>query len=229
MNIVNIRESRIKTAVISTSILFLMLTSLFFSPIKVPHKLALPVFSLFVAGLWLLPWQMTTAMLCSALGDYMGSCHNFIGQMGFFALAHLFIISFFIIRYKRKVEPDGKLTEKAKGYFAAIILCTAILLYIAFSTILPGAPAGAERIGASCYAVIISTMLMTGLLQRSSLYALGATLFVFSDFVLAWNRFVEPVPYRNYIVLISYYAAQWLLFIRSTRFRVKNQIRLLRF
>ena len=229
MNIVNIRESRIKTAVISTSILFLMLTSLFFSPVKVPHKLAFPVFSLFIAGLWLLPWQMTAAMLCSALGDYMGSCHNFIGQMGFFAVAHLFIISFFIIRYKRKVEPDGKLTEKAKGYLAAIILCTATLLYIAFSTILPGAPAGVERIGASCYAVIISTMLMMGLLQRSSLYALGAILFVFSDFVLAWNRFVEPVPYRNYIVLISYYSAQWLLFIRSTRFRVKNQIRLLRF
>lgn len=229
MNILSIRESRIKTAALSTSILFLALAILFFSPIKIPHKLAFPVFTLFIAGLWMLPWQMTAAMLCSVLGDYMGTCSNFIGQMGFFAIAHLFIISFFIIRYRRKVEPDGKLTEKAKGYLAVVVLCSVTLLYIAFSKILPGAPAGPERIGASCYAVIISTMLMTGLLQRSSLYALGATLFVFSDFVLAWNRFVEPVPYRNYIVLISYYAAQWLLFIRSTRFRVKNQIRLLRF
>ena len=103
------------------------------------------------------------------------------------------------------------------------LLCTAVF------KILPGAPAGIERIGASCYAVLICIMLTLGLLQRSSLYALGAVLFVFSDFILAWNRFVEPVPYRNYLVLGTYFLAQWLLFVRSTPYRIKNALRLMRF
>ena len=72
-------------------------------------------------------------------------------------------------------------------------------------------------------------MLMMALLQRSSLYALGAVLFVFSDFILAWNKFVEPIPYRNYLVLGSYFLAQWLLFIRATPYRIKHPLRLMRF
>ena len=224
-----LKEPRIRpSALISTGIFF-ALVAIFFLPINIPHKLAFPVFTLFIAGLWLLPWQMCLAMPCSALGDYMGSCGNFIGQMGFFALAHIWIISYFIKRYKEKVEPDRKLTAKAKGYMTMVIFCTIALLVTAFTVILPGAPQGIEKIGASCYAVIISTMLLTGLLQRSSLYALGAVLFVFSDFILAWNRFVEPVPYRNYLVLGTYYLAQWLLFIRSTKYRIKSPIRLMRF
>ena len=149
--------------------------------------------------------------------------------MGFFAIAHIWIISYFIKRYKEKVEPDRKLTAKAKGYLTMVIFCTIALLAIAFTKVLPGAPAGIEKIGASCYAVIISTMLFLGLLQRSSLFALGAVLFVFSDFILAWNRFVEPVPYRNYLVLGTYYLAQWLLFIRSTKYRINSPVRLMRF
>ena len=229
MAVFKLNEQKIKPLVFATSGLFLLFAILFFLPVEIPHKLALPVFTLFLGGLWLLPWQMCLAMLFSTIGDYMGTCSNFIGQMGSFALAHVCIISYFIKRYCSKVEPDKKLTAKAKGYMAMVILCTATLLCVVFTVIIPGAPAGIEKIGASCYAVIISTMLLTGLLQRSSIYALGAVIFVFSDFILAWNRFVEPVPYRNYLVLVSYYAAQWLLFIRSTRFRLKNQIRLLRF
>ena len=224
-----IKESRIKAAVFTASILFFAFTVLFFSSVKIPHKLAFPVFTLFIGGLWLLPWQMCLAMLFSAMGDYMGTCGNFIGQMGFFALAHVCIIVYFAQRYHRKVEPDRKLTSKAKGYMAMVAFCTIALLCVVFSVVIPGAPAGIEKIGASCYAVIISTMLLMGLLQRSSLYALGVVLFVFSDFILAWNRFVEPVPYRNYLVLCSYYAAQWLLFVRSTKYRVKSPIRLMRF
>ena len=112
---------------------------------------------------------------------------------------------------------------------AMVLFCAAALLCIVYIKVLPGAPAGIEKIGASCYAVIICAMLTMGLLQRSSLYALGAVLFVFSDFILAWNRFVEPVPYRNYLVLITYYLAEWLLFVRSTNYRIKGAVKLMRF
>ena len=218
----HLKEQYIKTAALAETGIFISLVLIFFLPIDIPHKLAFPVLSLFIAGMWLIPWQMCLAMLFSALGDYMGTCGNFIGQMGFFAIAHIWIISYFVKRYREKVEPDKKLTAKAKGYLSMVVFCTLALLFVAFTVVLPGAPKGIEKIGASCYAVIISTMLLLGLLQRSSLYALGAVLFVFSDFILAWNRFVEPVPYRNYLVLGTYYMAQWLLFIRSTKYRVKS-------
>lgn len=229
MAIFRLNEQYLKPVVFGTTGLFVALTVLFFLPVSIPHKLAFPVFTLFLAGLWLIPWQMCLAMLCSALGDYMGTCGNFIGQMGFFALAHIWIIVYFIKRYRNKVEPDRKLTAKAKGYAAMVLICVCMLLYIAFSRIIPGAPAGIERTGASCYAVIICTMLTLGLLQRSSLYALGAVLFVFSDFILAWNRFVEPIPYRDYLVLVTYFLAQWLLFVRSTQYRIRSAVRLMRF
>lgn len=229
MAIFRLNEQYLKPVVFGTTGLFAALTVLFFLPVSIPHKLAFPVFVLFLAGLWLIPWQMCLAMLCSALGDYMGTCGNFIGQMGFFALAHIWIIVYFIKRYRNKVEPDRKLTAKAKGYTAMVLLCVCVLLYIAFTKIMPGAPAGIERTGASCYAVIICTMLTLGLLQRSSLYALGAVLFVFSDFILAWNRFVEPIPYRDYLVLVTYFLAQWLLFVRSTKYRIRSAVRLMRF
>jgi hypothetical protein len=41
--------------------------------------------------------------------------------------------------------------------------------------------------------------------------------------------FVEPVPFRNYLVLVTYFLAQWLLFIRTTPYRVAPEMRLLRF
>jgi uncharacterized membrane protein YhhN len=229
MAILKFKDKFLKPAVVITTGLFMCFTALFFLPVSIPHKISLPLTLLSVAGLWLLPWQMLLAMTFSAVGDYMGSCGNFIGQMGFFALAHIWLIIYFIKRYRHKVEPDRKLTGKAKGYIAMISFCTIALLCIALFKIMPGAPAGVEKIGASCYAVIICTMLFTALLQRSSLYALGAVLFVFSDFILAWHRFVEPVPYRDYLVLVTYYLAQWLLFVRSTPYRIKNSIRLMRF
>ncbi len=209
--------------------LFLCAAVLFFLPAEIPHKITIPVGILTLASLWLCPWQITMALLFSALGDYMGSCDNFLGQMGFFAAGHVWYISYFTGRYLRKVEHDRKLTGKAKGYLAMVLFCTLVLLCTAFMKIAPGATEGIIRIGVCTYSVIISVMLVSAMLQRSSLFALGAVLFVFSDFILAWNKFVEPVPYRNCLVLVSYFAAQWLLFIRATKFRVGPEMRLLRF
>ena len=229
MAVFRLEDRFLKPAVLTATGLFLCMAAIFFLPVDIPHKVSFPLIILSVAGLWLLPWQMLLAMIFSAAGDYMGSCGNFIGQMGFFALAHVWLITFFISRYRRKVERDGKLTTKTKGYLAIMTFCVGALLVFALTNITSHAPEGVIRIGTQIYAVLICTMLMMALLQRSSLYALGAVLFVFSDFILAWNKFVEPIPYRNYLVLGSYFLAQWLLFIRATPYRIKHPLRLMRF
>ena len=229
MGILKIKESKIKAAAISATAVYLALTVFFFLPFDIPHKITPCVSALFIASLWLCPWQISLALLFSALGDHFGSCDNFLAQMGFFALGHIWFIVYFISRYFKKVEPDRKLTGKAKGYLAMVIFCATVLLCVVFFRIVPLVPPGVLTIGVSIYAILICTMLVSAMLQRSSLFALGAILFVFSDFILAWNKFVEPVPYRHYLVLVPYFLAQWLLFIRATRYRIAPEMRLMRF
>lgn len=229
MGILRIKDHKTTGAAVAASLIFLAGSIFYYIPVEIPHKVTIPLATLAIASLWLCPWQMTLAFLFSAIGDYFGSCNNFILQMGSFAIAHVWIVTYFADRYFKKVERDKKLTAKAKGYFTMVIFCTIALLAIAFIKIVPVAEPGIIKIGVSVYACLIGAMMLAALLQRSSVFAIGAVLFVFSDFILAWNMFVEPVPYNGYLILISYYAAQWLLFIRATPLRIAPEMRLLRF
>lgn len=222
-------DKSIKISAISCSLLYLAACMCYFSPIGIPHKIALPVGLLAIASLILCPWQITMALLFSAAGDFFGSTDQLLPQMGCFAVSHIWFIVYFALRYHRKVEHDRKLTDRAKGYVAMVLFCSAAILTAALTLIVPKAPAGVLRIGVLLYACLICTMLVLALLQRSSLFALGAVLFVFSDFILAWHLFVEPIPNSSLLIMIPYYGAQWLLFIRSSRFKLKHPIRLMRF
>lgn len=229
MSTFKLQEKRIPTLAWTVTGLCLAASLTFFLPFNIPHKVTFPVAILALASLWLCPWQITLALLFSAVGDYFGSCGNFLAQMGSFALAHVMYIVYFIDRYFTKVERDRKLTPKMKGYLAMVVFCILTLLAVAFTRIAPAAEPGIIRIGVSVYACLISTMMLLALLQRSSLFALGAVLFVFSDFILAWNIFVEPVPYSQYLIMVPYFLAQWLLFIRATPYRVAPEMRIMRF
>lgn len=229
MAIFKLDPGKVKPAAITASVVFLACALFFFSPVKMPHKITLTLASAFIASLWLCPWQISLALLFSALGDYFGSCHIFLAQMGFFAVGHVFYVWFFVHRWLTKVEPDRKLTAKVKGQAMVYLLLVAAILFVAFTKIVPCADAGVIRIGVCVYAVLISAMLFFALMQRSSLYALGAVLFVFSDFILAWNKFVDPIQHSGLLIMTTYYLGQYLLFIRSTPYRVKPGLRIFRF
>ena len=229
MSLITTQTRHVKAAAIASSAAFICTAVLYFCPIDIDHKIAIPLSILTLASLWLCPLTISFAMAFSAIGDYFGSCGNFIGQMGFFGLAQITFICFFANRYFKKVEPDFKLTGKAKGFLAMMVLCAVLIAHVAFTRILPEAPEGIIRIGMGIYTSMICTMLISATLQRSSLYALGAILFVFSDFILAWNKFVEPIEYSRYLIIVPYYLGQWLLYIRSTSFRVGPEMRLMRF
>jgi uncharacterized membrane protein YhhN len=77
-----------------------------------------------------------------------------------------------------------------------------------------------------CFPVALLFMAM---LQRSSLYTLGAALFVISDLILAWNLFVEPISHAGAMIMTTYYFAQWLIFIRATPYKVPHPVKLMRF
>lgn len=229
MSTFKLQENHIPALAWISTGLFLTASLTFFLPLGIPHKVTIPVTILAFASLWLCPWQITLALLFSAAGDYFGSCGHFLIQMSAFALAHIMYIAYFIERYFSKVERDRKLSPKMKGYLTMVIFSALALMAVAVLRIAPGADPGVLRIGVSVYSCLICAMMVTALLQRSSLFALGAILFVFSDFIIAWNMFVDSVPYFDILVLVPYFLAQWLLFIRATPYRVAPEMRILRF
>ncbi|MBE1555330.1 lysoplasmalogenase [Sporosarcina limicola] len=58
------------------------------------------------------------------------------------------------------------------------------------------------------YIGIILTMGWMAIRTRLKLAIIGAMLFIFSDSVLAIDRFVYAIPYRDMFVMVTYYAAQ---------------------
>ena len=192
-------------------IIFLTLVALYFSPIHLPSKLAGPV--TFLGLMALVDFKrigllMGLGLMLSALGDWQGTQGNFMGQMAFFGLAHVAYICYFVSRLKN--------IPKWKDNLGVAIPWFIILGGWAFIHVVPEVPEGMMRIGVSIYCVLILTMLSTAFLQRDWLFALGAFLFVVSDLSLAWNKFLGPIPYVHWYIMVPYYGAQWCLFYRAT-------------
>lgn len=198
-----------------TTLFFVAGAVLFFTKAAaLPYKVAWPVLLLSLATFlsWrreLLPFGF--AFLFSAAGDAVGARGLFIPQMAFFALAHAAYVCWFLPRARRRLR-------------AVSLAVTVPLLVFLFAAIVPEAPFPAERIGVAVYGLVIAAMLYSAL-QYDGACAAGfrcaALLFVFSDAVIAWNRFIGPVPARTWIVMITYYLAQYLFF----RFAFKTAAR----
>ena len=69
--------------------------------------------------------------------------------------------------------------------------------------------------GVSVYLLMILAMCILAWIQKNPYYAIGAWLFVVSDTILAWNKFVCRIEWASYLIMIPYYLGQWVLFIQS--------------
>lgn len=187
--------------------LYFLLAALYFSPIVVAYKLAFPLAFLTLAALRYSSWPIVLAMLFSALGDYMGVCHNFWGQMGGFALAHLAYILFFCREGKREGISGGTRWKAAIVVLYGIVVGVFIVPHVQ----------GVLQMGVLVYILLILVMCILAWRQKSPYYALGAWLFVVSDTVLAWNKFVGHIEGAGYLIMVPYYLGQWILFAQSVR------------
>lgn len=199
-----------------------VLAAIYFVPTKaltgilpaaaVKYRIVGPLATLTLAGIFHLPWQMTLAMAFSLVGDWMGAYGSFIGQMGFFALAHVMLISFF----------GGNLISGAVGRPGVRKVSLISLVFLLFFTaamiwIIPDAPAGVIRCGCVVYAALICVMTVLAQFQGKWLFALGAFLFLISDTFLAYNKFVEPLDGSRWLVMIPYYSGQVMLWLGAAR------------
>ena len=149
----------------------------------------------FKRGGWLIP----LALLASSAGDWAGAMGEFIFQIAFFAVAHIFYIADF--------APKCKFTIKR---IVALVLFSAIVLPF-LGYVLMHIGNRVEMIAVAIYGVLIYSMGFTAFLQNrkfSILYAIAAMLFIFSDSCIAYNRFVEHIPNATMWIMTTYYAAQ---------------------
>lgn len=149
----------------------------------------------FKRGGWLIP----LALLASSAGDWAGAMGEFIFQIAFFAVAHIFYIADFVPKCKFSIKRTVALV-----LFSAIVLpfLGYVLMHIGDRV---------EMIAVAIYGVLIYSMGFTALIQNrrfSMFYAIAAMLFIFSDSCIAYNRFVDHIPNATMWIMTTYYAAQ---------------------
>jgi uncharacterized membrane protein YhhN len=77
---------------------------------------------------------------------------------------------------------------------------------------------GTMKIPVAIYTFVISLMLLQSMASKKRIvpaayawFVAGTVLFVVSDSVLAWNKFVKPFALSGLLVMLTYGMAQWLI------------------
>ncbi len=156
------------------------------------------------------------AFLFSWLGDVLLMFSNRLPQFFIFGLASFLVAQTgYVFLFRKTINLSGKKPFlKKKPYFLIFYIAFGLIVYIALFNQLDSV----LRIAVFIY--------MSALLGMSSMalnrfgnghpvsFALvfsGSLLFVFSDTVIAINRFLVPVPYEGIIVMSTYIVAQYLI------------------
>lgn len=205
------KQDKSDRKIIYISLIFIVLAVMYLMPSAaleqmlpekvVRFRIAYPVAALALMGAYLgMGWKFVLAFLFSCTGDAMGAYGSFFGQMGYFAAAHIILIWAF-------AEELWKVRKTLVG-----LAVTAALVF-AFALVIPKVAEPWLQIGCGVYAVLITAMFGLSLMQRSPLFAIGAALFLISDMILSWNKFVGPVTAEKWLIMVPYYLGQLLIWL----------------
>ncbi|WP_285768048.1 lysoplasmalogenase [Peribacillus sp. SI8-4] len=61
------------------------------------------------------------------------------------------------------------------------------------------------------YVTVISLMGWTAIMTRNTAAIIGGILFVISDSILAWNKFIDVIAFSGPLIMLTYYAAQFFI------------------
>lgn len=208
------KQDKSDRKIIYISLIFIVLAVMYLMPSAaleqmlpekvVRFRIAYPVAALALMGAYLgMGWKFVLAFLFSCTGDAMGAYGSFFGQMGYFAAAHIILIWAF-------AEELWKVRKILVG-----LAVTAALVF-AFALVIPKVAEPWLQIGCGVYAVLITAMFGLSLMQRSPLFAIGAALFLISDMILSWNKFVGPVTAEKWLIMVPYYLGQLLIWLGAT-------------
>ncbi|WP_413377548.1 lysoplasmalogenase [Alkalihalobacillus sp. 1P02AB] len=127
---------------------------------------------------------------------------SFIGGLVVFLIGHLFYLSAFL-----KVS-SGEM--KNKLIIIPFILYMGAMGYFLLSAILNSGEVGMV-VPVVFYILVIGAMGISAVWTRNVYATIGSLLFIISDSVLAWNLFVESIPYSHVWIMTTYYGAQYFI------------------
>lgn len=142
------------------------------------------------------------ALLFSAGGDValgLDSERYFVIGLGLFLIAHLFYV----------VALAQSLAFTVISLLPLLLI--AVLMVILVSKLYP--QLGKLRLPVMLYISVIAAMGIAASFHApfNILLVIGAIIFMLSDATIAINKFLQPVPQRDFVVMTTYYAAQLLL------------------
>lgn len=158
--------------------------------------------------------RLFTGLLFALAGDVLlmavpQSPTFFIYGLIAFLTAHLFYISAFYLDFRSAPELDKK------GARIAILICslTGMGFYVVIRESL-----GIMKLPVMAYVFVICFMMMMASFRNMRVNTLsfrlilfGAMLFLISDSLLAFNKFVQPFNHAHLLIMATYMAAQYLI------------------
>lgn len=185
------------------------LVSLFFAPYPLQYlaKVA-PIVILLWCCQQYLPlfgrWTFSAAIIASGTGDVLLNLpieQSFLFGLGAFFIAQLiYAISFF------RFKAHAKLSNKQWFLIVAVTSYSAAMAFY----ILPST--GELLIPVSAYLLVITLMGISAISSNlNAKVTLGALTFVASDSILSLSIFKTPLPFSAQLVMLTYYAAQFLI------------------
>jgi len=139
------------------------------------------------------------ALVCSLVGDIllMLPTDVFVAGLAAFLVAHVCYVF-------------GLWTQAPGGVALAIAAGVVVVVVVPVAGRILGALRGRREPGVpvALYMVVISVMLATALATGNVLAGVGAALFVSSDAMIAWNRFVRPFRGADVGIMVTYHLGQ---------------------
>jgi uncharacterized membrane protein YhhN len=148
---------------------------------------------------------VVAALCCSLAGDVllMLPSDQFVPGLLSFLVAHTFYIAAF------RTRPSGLLST---WFGLACLAFGSIMLWLLFPFL------GDMKLPVLIYLIVVLLMAWQALTRwamnrngRTLLAALGASLFVVSDSMIAMNRFYARFSLAGLLIMLTYFLAQWLI------------------
>jgi uncharacterized membrane protein YhhN len=138
------------------------------------------------------------ALVCSLAGDVllMLPTDLFVAGLAAFLVGHLcYVVGFW---------------TRGPGVFDFVPWAVAVAVVVTpvARRILGALRDRPERVPVTLYVVVISIMLATALATGNVAAGVGALLFVTSDTLIAWNRFVRPFRSADLGIMVTYHLGQ---------------------
>ena len=196
------KKSLIPITILFSGLLYIFLVDTNNISILLITKLTPMILIIFYASKQIKPTKsILIGLAFCALGDAL-IIFSFLPGLIAFLFGHLFYIYSFIKKWHF-------------NWNRLYVLIPFILfgIYIGFRLISSLKNNGEEAfiIPVILYLIIISLMGFTAFQTRNKYLYFGSILFILSDTLLAWNKFIGELPFSGGMIMLTYYSAQFLI------------------